>query len=269
MQPISGIKFNCKNLARTAIYTDKNFGGWYIEHLSHKDATVIVAKIKKRTAVIASIYLDYNENNPVIPQWLDDIITYANNRGYGLLIGMDSNCHSTIYGETTNKRGEALEDFVGQNQLFIENVGLTPTFKTRWGTSIIDITITKRLAVSAMNWQVYEGYNGSDHNSIELQLCIDIQEAKQQLQLHKADWDLFMTELDSKPIKIPSVMTEQRLEKCLDQYYFSIDKALKKACPLGKSKERNINNPWWTHQLQQQRTELNKLYRARKCGDSE
>ena len=78
-----------------------------------------------------------------------------------------------------------------------------------------------------------------------------------------------MTELDSKPIKIPSVMTEQRLEKCLDQYYFSIDKALKKACPLGKSKERNINNPWWTHQLQQQRTELNKLYRARKRGDSE
>jgi len=64
-------------------------------------------------------------------------------------------------------------------------------------------------------------------------------------------------------------MTEQRLEKCLDQYYFSIDKALKKACPLGKSKERNINNPWWTHQLQQQRTELNKLYRARKRGDSE
>ena len=57
MQPISGIKFNCKNLARTAIYTDKNFGGWYIEHLSHKDATVIVAKIKKRTTVIASIYL--------------------------------------------------------------------------------------------------------------------------------------------------------------------------------------------------------------------
>ena len=48
MQPIIGSKFSSKNKARTAIYTDQDMGGWYLEHLSHKDATVIVAKIKKQ-----------------------------------------------------------------------------------------------------------------------------------------------------------------------------------------------------------------------------
>ena len=47
MQPIIGSKYSSKSKARTAIYTDKEMGGWYLEHLSHKDATVIVAKIKK------------------------------------------------------------------------------------------------------------------------------------------------------------------------------------------------------------------------------
>ena len=267
MQPLNGSKYSSRNKARTAIYTNKEMGGWYLEHLSHKDATVVVAKIKNRTTVIASVYLDYNENNPVIPGWLEDIVRYAESKGYGLLIGMDSNCHSTLYGNSTNSRGEALEDFIAQNQLYVENIGLVPTFQTKWGSSIIDITLTKRLAVSVLNWRVYEGYNGSDHNSIEYDVCTDIREQKQQLLLHKADWEVFASELDSRPMRLPSEMTEQRLEKCVLQFYRAIDKSLKKACPLGQVKERDQNNPWWTKQLQQQRSGLNKLYRRRKQSD--
>ena len=264
MQPLIGKKFSSRIKARTAIYTDKDLGGWYLEHLSHKDATVIVAKIKNRTTVIASVYLDYNENNPVIPTWLEDITSYAESKGYGLLMGMDSNCHSTLYGASTNKRGEALEDYIAQNQLYVENIGLVPTFKTRWGESIIDITLTKRLSVSVKNWVVDEGYNGSDHNSIKFKICTDIKEQRQQPLLHKADWDQFAVELDKRPMRLPSEMTEQRLEKCVAQFYRTMDKAIKLACPIGKIKERDQNNPWWTKQLQQQRSHLNKLYRHRR-----
>ena len=165
------------------------------------------------------MYLDYNENNPVIPSWLEDITNYAESKGYGLLMGMDSNCHSTLFGNSTNKRGEALEDYIGQNQLFVENIGLVPTFKTRWGESIIDITLTRRLSVSVKNWEVDEGYNGSDHNSIKFNICTDIREQKQQPLLHKADWDQFAVELDKRPMRLPSEMTEQRLEKCVAQFY--------------------------------------------------
>ena len=35
-----------------------------------------------------------------------------------------------------------------------------------------------------------------------------------------------------------------------------IDKALDKACPLTKSKIFNKNNPWWTDQLEDLRTQV-------------
>ena len=73
------------------------------------DATVIVMRIHRRTTLIASCYLDYNNNNPVIPTWLQDIVNYADTKGFGIILGIDTNCHSTLFGKETNKRGEALE----------------------------------------------------------------------------------------------------------------------------------------------------------------
>ena len=89
------------------------------------------------------------------------VIDYAKDEDYAILIGMDSNCHSTIFGLET-KRGEALEDFIAQNHLIVENIGTTPTFNTKWGTSIIYITLTSNLAVTVKNWEVKLDYNGSD-----------------------------------------------------------------------------------------------------------
>ena len=38
-------------------------------------------------------------------------------------------------------------------------------------------------------------------------------------------------------------MTERKLEKCLDEYYSSINKALEKACPKKKPRIKDKNNP--------------------------
>ena len=59
-------------------------------------------------------------------------------------------------------------------------------------------------------------------------------------------------------------MTERRLEKCLDNYYETVNKALEKACPKKKPKRKDKNNPWWNTNLHKFRKRLNKLYRNRK-----
>ena len=59
-------------------------------------------------------------------------------------------------------------------------------------------------------------------------------------------------------------MTERRLEKCLDEYYMSINKALEKACPKKEPRIKDKNNPWWSNYLQKYRKQINKLYRNRK-----
>ena len=103
------------NHPRTAIYTSKSIKAWYIESLSHRDLTAIVVKINNRETLILSVYLD--SELKVIQPWLTAAMTFATNRGYAVLIGMDSNCHSELYGTETNKRGEQLEDFIGHYNL--------------------------------------------------------------------------------------------------------------------------------------------------------
>ena len=264
MQPRTAQRFYCRtNRPRTIIHTSQSLKPWYIDTLSNQDATVIVLKIYNRTTVIASCYLDYNNNNPVIPIWLQDIINYADQRGYAILMGIDTNCHSSLYGKETNKRGEALEDFIASNHLIVENIGLTETFKTKWGSSIVDVTLTKNLSVSVREWEVDTSYNGSDHNTILFNLETDIQKQEKQYIMHLTDWTVFEEHLNTNSIRIPNQITERRLEKCLDSFYTSVNKALDKSTPKKYPKPRDKNNPWWTKDFTVQRRALNSLYRAR------
>ena len=108
---------------------------------------------------------------------------------------------------------------------------------------------------------IRDSYNGSDHNTIEFNLIIERIKIDPIHQFHKADWEIFHEELDKHEIKIPPVMTERRLEKCLDSYYTTINKSLDKACPKKAPKTKDKNNPWWTKQLTEHRRIVNRLYK--------
>ena len=81
-------------------------------------------------------------------------LTVRTSQGLAVILGMDSNAHSTSFGNTTNKRGEKLDLFIAHHKLDIENQGLTPTFQARGAQTIIDITLTARLSVSVTDWTV-------------------------------------------------------------------------------------------------------------------
>ena len=110
MQPHSCKRYNHNVKPRTAIYTDMQTHSWYIESLSTGDITVIQTKLKNRSTMIISCYLDINIKD-VIPIELDRALNYADQHGLGVLLGMDSNAHSSSFRTTTNKRGDQLELF--------------------------------------------------------------------------------------------------------------------------------------------------------------
>ena len=89
---------------------------------------------------------------------------------FPVVIGVDSNAHSTLYGPDNNTRGEAFEDFVLQYGLDVANVGTVPTFEIQRGNKLIqthiDVTLTRNLATPIEDWRVDQGYNASDHNTI-------------------------------------------------------------------------------------------------------
>ena len=106
--------------------------------------------------ILVSGYLDINKS--VIPDWLSGIIQYSNKKKYPVLLGIDSNAHSTLYGTRSNARGEELEDFILSNGISTENVGELPTFETvRGGVRIesnIDVTLTYKLINAVTDWMV-------------------------------------------------------------------------------------------------------------------
>ena len=114
--------------------------------------TAIVVRINNRETLVISAYLDYKEK--VIQPWMTRALDFSTHRGYAILIGMDSNCHSELYGLETNKRGEHLEDFIGQHNLKVKNQGKTPTYQSSTGRSINDITLSSKLSASLKDWRV-------------------------------------------------------------------------------------------------------------------
>ena len=101
----------------------------------------------RTVTLLCSGHLDITQ--PVVQDWLSNVVKYAENKDLELLIGVDTNYHSNLFGEETNKRGYDLEEFIIKNGLAVENTGTIPTFETiranRRMATCIDATLTRDL----------------------------------------------------------------------------------------------------------------------------
>ena len=105
-----------------------------------------ITKLEGRTTVLVSLYLDIN-HSPV-PDFLIKALEYSQSRGYSMVIGSDTNSHSTLWGKETNSRGEQLEELIDTYNLDIHNRGKMPTYDSSLGQSIIDVTLSCLLYTS-------------------------------------------------------------------------------------------------------------------------
>ena len=261
-QPNSCNKFMVRGDCRTIIYSSKNVNCWFLENLTSKDVAVIQTKINKKPTIIISAYFDIT-NKEVISTELIKAIEYADAKNMGLLIGLDSNSHSTAFGPTNNKRGELLDEFIAKYDLQIENNSHTPTFESRGAKTCIDVTFTKRLSVTCKDWRVNQDFNGSDHNTIEFYMDRETMEIPERPLWHKADWDLFKKESNKQiNMTVPEVITEKQLDEVVENLYKGIQKCIDIAVPKAKPKIIDCNNPWWNDNLERMRKQVRQLYKT-------
>ena len=231
-QPTSCKKFGVQINPRTLIYTDINRPAWFVESLSNSDITVVQTTINNRSTLLVSLYLDITWIK-VIPDSLQKVTRYAEDKRLGIIIAADTNCHSSLFGPSTNKRGEQLELFIAKYKLNVENNSHIPTYESRGAETCIDVTLTARLGVSIADWEVNREYNGSDHNSIEYKLKVDKIKVEPQWLWAKADWELFATEMEKCLItETKFVLDQKECDNMVNHFYNTIDKALKVAVPL-------------------------------------
>ena len=216
---------------RAALLIPKRYQALSVEHLCTRDSAAACIRIQGRTVLLASVYMD--STLPVIQPWLENIIEFADSKNIPLVLGADSNCHSHLFGDDSNTRGEALELFLLTHSLEIQNIGTQPTFEViRNGityASCIDITITKDIDV--YNWMVSQKFNGSDHHTIHFDLRVGSESSPMIRYWKETDWVLFGSMLEGgwDP---PATMTIKKLDKQVKYLYSRINSALDISSPL-------------------------------------
>ena len=118
--------YNCipeyrENSPRAAIFTSKSIGIQEISNLRSRDLVVGLIKCNNKQTAIISAYMDIKAS-PVI-QELQTAIDYCKSKGYSILLATDTNSHSKMWGNETNKRGRKWEDFIETEQLLVHNQG--------------------------------------------------------------------------------------------------------------------------------------------------
>ena len=131
---------------RTAL-VKKDLNTWKVPQYCSKDIIVCQTKLNNKLTYLVSLYLDSTVLS--FPNEFKELI--QNKGDYDILIGTDSNSHSTVWNcPATKKRGELLEKFLIDNNLSSCNVGNIPTFVNGSGYSmIIDFDSGKLLFITA------------------------------------------------------------------------------------------------------------------------
>ena len=209
------------------------------------------------------MYLDGNKLE--FPQEFIDLI--ANKGTCSVLVGTDSNAHSTVWNcSSTNRRGELVEDFLITNNLQCVNVGNRLTFRHAMGwTSIIDITFADySLASNIFNWKVDTDLHMSDH----FRICFTINNSNTCRLIDVTDWDykrgnwqLFKIELDRKMSRWCNARywNANSIEEKFNDFLKFLEETLIKTIPRKKFKRKYKYPTWWDHNLSILRAKCRKL----------
>ena len=195
------VKSNTEMRPRAAILVSENIEEKVMFHdsLTDRDNCTISIKDHKdpcKRQYINANYLPYEEK--VENNLLKTTMEYTNETGNGLIIGSDTNCQSTLWGNNkTNPRGKELETLLNDENINIENTTYCPTWQSRGMQSTIDLTMTNGNAPNITNWQILQGVSESDHSFITYEIEYKKNIADQPYG-KKINWQIFELSLKAK-----------------------------------------------------------------------
>ena len=254
---------------RAGIITDRSVNAHGLDHWSNRDCAVATARLHGKQTLLASIYLDITM--PTIPDWLEKLVCMADTKKLPLIVGIDTNAHSCLYGPDNNTRGDQFEDFVIEHGLQIINHGSAPTFETRRGNTDIqthiDVTLARDLHFELSNWRVDRSYNASDHNTIRFEAPPTPTEPQEIRPWSSADWRAFSSALSDADYRIPSGISMKKLDRLTDRLYTVLEDALDTACPRTTVLPTIQGSHWATDKHTEAKKKVTNLYqKAKRTG---
>ena len=249
------------NKPRAAILCPRTLPVTLVDELSGNDFTcgIINTQLNSKNMpniLLISGYLDINFDPQVTADQLQHIFDYAKKQSLQILMGVDSNAWSTLWGsKETNKRGEVLEELFFKNDVLIVNRGGKPTFVTCRASSTIDLTLTSSGMVDLVrNWEVLDDDTLSDHKKISFKLTTTCPNTIIVQNVNNTNWNLFNELINNIELPDPPQWTTDKLDNEVNHFNQVIKYAFDKACPPRTVKLFKKKQPsWWSDEIQSQR----------------
>ena len=223
------------------------FGTQYlaIPQLTNRDISTVQIE-SKPNYILSSVYLDITHKGDEILANLNKLADFIHSTRQKLILGVDSNAHSPLWGSnSTNKRGEILEEWILTNGFFVANVGSDPTFNGATGKSCVDITIVSE-NIQIKKWCLRPEAQFTDHIPINFEIPKTMSKVIQSRSFANANWYQFRQTLH-KLDRVPrhDLWSVDRLNAAVDQFEEKIITALDVVAPLRRVKIRlNERKPW-------------------------
>ena len=215
--------------------------------------------------LFCSIYLamDDEEAEPTL-QLLEKAIAFGSRSGKKIIIAGDANARSSLWGcSTTCQRGERIENLLITFGLSVRNEGDHPTFSTRVGESIIDITVS---TVHVANWRVRDDLPaGSDHLPITFESEPSTEVVpKARPNWKKANWPVLINSLEeyASEVKFLGAWSEEKLDRRVEALNSKFETLIKSCVP--DKRPKNTETIWWTDECENAK----KMFRKAKHAHS-
>jgi ribonuclease HI len=247
---------------------------WPAANFTDRDMATVVAKICNVDVYFASVYLDIEMS--VRKNLMENLVEHCRRGGHPLVIGMDSNSHSTAWGaEEDNARGVELEALFIAWNLEILNVGSDYTFVSARSRSRIDITVVNQAArrLQIDGWRVRKDESFSDHKYIEFTCGKYSPTNELARNYNKMDWGAFGKAL--KESLEPNgehrntlwdvrhaARNEGDLGRAAADFTSELQTILDITCPKKAVMQRRPNS-WWNQELEESRQRVRELSKSR------
>ena len=148
--------------------------------------------------------------------------------------------------------------YIIQKDLFICNIGDSPTFQVRNRSEVLDITIANEfLERKISQWEVSPLESFSDHKYIFFKLGLQIRATAEQFRNpRKTDWDKYQNILKNSTVSISS---SSDFNGKVESFYEDITSAYITSTPVSRNYGNKKRNDWWNRDLAEQRKQISKL----------
>ena len=256
---------NTNSNVRAAIVTTKGLTCWKLDQFCNEDqSTIALYTGANKITAVTSVYMPYDSPEPPPSNTLVNLTTFCEENNWELVVGADANSHNIAWGSSdNNNRGEKLMDFIVSTNLYICNLGTTPTFENAIRSEVIDITLaTSNTMDKLIDWKVTQNASLSDHNRITFKINSELPKSNAIFRnIRKTDWEKYKSTLNVEISKIKNEFEFSELDDKAKLMENTIRKSFE-ASNQPRTTKQSSKPKWWNAELNRLKRET-QIYRNR------